>query len=95
MWLVCRGIRGENLLAGIHLAIDEGYLECAVQGTILREWLSKYWAGIPGGVSEIDDESGKYCSGNWQYATGPLGRLYYGSARIPRYNPIIDAGRSR
>jgi len=27
--------------------VNEGYLECAVCGTIFRGWLSKYWAGIP------------------------------------------------
>lgn len=44
-------------MAGICLladssAINEGYLECAVCGTIFRGWLSKYWAGIPGRSKE-------------------------------------------
>jgi len=38
---------GRTSLAGIHLLANEGYLECAVCGTIFRGWLSKYWAGIP------------------------------------------------
>jgi len=43
---MCITGRGTSL-AGIHLLVNEGYLECAVCGTIFRGWLSKYWAGIP------------------------------------------------